>query len=109
MRPRYSTRCTVWATAFFSTNGRFEHGYIHELSVPGYRLLSTATLQVGQTIDLEFRVTPEHVPIRAVLAVVRWVKGPYAGVEFIGMSPANQARLRHLMDYREDGAIPAVA
>ena len=52
-------------------------------------------------MNLQITVTPAHAPLRVPLAVVRWVASPWVGLEFIGMSPADQIRLRHLVAYGE--------
>ena len=99
MKPRYSPRHSVQGIAMFSTSDGIGHGQIHDLSVPGCRLETMASLHVGQTVNLQFSVMPPLPPLRVPLAVVRWVKSTCAGFEFIGMSPADQAQLRLLMDY----------
>jgi hypothetical protein len=40
-------------------------------------------------------------PLRIALAVVRWVKGRRAGLEFIRMAKEDQARLRRHIGYVE--------
>jgi len=101
MKPRYSPRHSIRAIASFSTNDGIGHGHIHNLSVPGCRLETTASLRVGQAVNLQLNVMPQLTPLRVPLAVVRWIKSPWAGLEFIGMSPADQVQLRLLLDYHE--------
>ena len=100
MNPRHSPRLPVQAFATFSTDGGIETGQVQDLSVPGCRLESMAALQVGQTVNLHLTFKPTHAPLRIPLAVIRWVESPWAGLEFIGMSIADQARLRRLVGYR---------
>ena len=99
MKPRYGPRRSIQAIASFSTSDDIGHGHIHDLSVPGCRLETTAALCVGQTVNLQLYVMPQLTPLRVPLAVVRWIKSPWAGLEFIGMSPADQVQLRLLVDY----------
>jgi hypothetical protein len=40
-------------------------------------------------------------PLRIALAVVRWVKGRRAGIEFIRMAKEDQTRLRRHVGYAE--------
>ena len=101
MTPRYSPRRSIQAIASFSTSDDIGHGHIHDLSVPGCRLETTASLCVGQTVNLQLYVMPRLTSLRVPLAVVRWIKSPWAGLEFIGMSPADQIQLRRLVGYRD--------
>ena len=50
-------------------------------------------------MNLQLNVMPPLPPLQVPLAIVRWVDSPCAGLEFIGMSPADQAQLRLLVDY----------
>ena len=97
MKPRYSERRPVHATASFVTEEGVGYGCVQEISVPGCRLRTPAFLEVGQTLNLEFRFAGQDTPLRVPLAVVRWVQSPFAGLEFIGMSWPDQARLRQLV------------
>jgi hypothetical protein len=109
MKPRYSPRRPIQATASFSCNGRVDYGYIEDLSCPGCRILTAAPLKVGDSLNLLFRILRHELSLRAPLAVVRWVLPPFAGLEFIGMSPADQGRLRQLVDEGEHGSHHAPA
>jgi hypothetical protein len=75
MEPRYCARCAIQAAAFFYTEGWSANGYIEDVSIPGCRLLTAAPLQVGQALNLQFRVRQEEAPLHSPLAVVRWVNG----------------------------------
>jgi hypothetical protein len=97
MKPRYSPRRPIQATTSFSCNGRVDYGYIEDLSIPGCRILTAAPLQVGDSLNLMFRILRHELSLRAPLAVVRWVRPPFAGLEFIGMSPADQRLLCQLV------------
>ena len=109
MKPRYSARHAIQAAASFYTNGLSENGYIEDVSIPGCRLLTAAPLQVGQTINLQFRVKQDEPPFHSPLAVVRWVNGYVAGLEFIRMAPEDQSRLRELVHDREQTKAECVA
>ena len=76
MKPRYSPRHSIHAIASFSTNDGIGHGHIHDLSVPGCRLETTASLRVGQAVNLQLNVIPQLTPLRVPLAVVRWINSP---------------------------------
>ena len=99
MKPRYSPRLSIPSIAMFSTSDGVGHSHIHDLSVPDCRLETTTVLRVGQTVNLQLMFMPAQVQLRIPLAVVRWVEPPWAGLEFISMSP-DQAQLRW-MAYRD--------
>ena len=91
MKPRYSLRRSMQAVASFSTPECLGQGYISDLSVPGCRLDTTASLRPGQTVNLQIIFTPAYPPLHIPLAVVRWVEPPWAGLEFISMSPPTRS------------------
>jgi hypothetical protein len=64
-----------------------------DLSIPGCLLETGLRLKVGQSLQLRF-LLPSGNAFGVSLTVVRWTNGTKAGVEFIRMSEADQARLR---------------
>jgi hypothetical protein len=71
-----------------------------DLSVPGCLLETGLHLKVGQSLRLKLTVASGK-PLGITLAVVRWVNGRRAGIEFIRMSKEDQARLRRHAGYVE--------
>lgn len=73
------------------------HGHLVDLSVPGCLLKTGVKLKVGQYLEMRLSFASSQSPVQVKLAAVRWVNGWKAGIEFIRMSEADQARLRWLV------------
>jgi hypothetical protein len=97
MTPRYSDRRRIQAVARFTVNDHREYASIRDLSLPGCLMYTGALLHQGQTLDLEIHVSAWDSPLSVPLAVVRWIRPPFAGLEFIRMSSHDQVRLRELV------------
>jgi hypothetical protein len=93
MTKRYSVRKAVDGSACIAADGRVGHGQLLDLSVPGCLIETDLPLHVGQPVQLRLRHSDGHA-LRVPLAVVRWVKGRHAGMEFLRMAQADQVRLR---------------
>ncbi|MBX3235494.1 MAG: PilZ domain-containing protein [Nitrospiraceae bacterium] len=101
MKSRYSQRATVKCTCSFSCDGILSQAQVVNLSVPGCLLKTRLKLKVGQSLLLRLAFAGTQTPLHVTLAVVRWVNGAEAGVEFIRMSEADQIRLRWLAGHVE--------
>ncbi len=101
MKNRYTKRQPVQSTCILSCEGMIGQGQLVNLSVPGCLLKTNMKLKVGQYVDLRLSFATSQTPLQIKLAAVRWVKGGQAGVEFIRMSEADQARLHFLAGYIE--------
>jgi hypothetical protein len=94
MTHRYSLRRPLLGGVTLSCEGSVGHGTLLNLSVPGCLVDATLKLRMGQFIQIRLTLSPADVPLWIPLAAVRWVNGSKAGLEFIRMSPHDQARLR---------------
>ncbi len=101
MKKRYTKREPIQSTCILSCDGMIGQGQLVNLSIPGCLLNTNMNLKVGQYVDLRLSFATSRTPLQIKLAAVRWVKGGQAGVEFIRMSEADQARLRLLAGYIE--------
>ena len=85
MTPRYSPRKAIECTVSIAAQDRLGHGSVLDLSVPGCLVETGLRLEPGQLLQLKL-MFPTGKPLSVTLAVVRWVNGWKAGVEFIRMS-----------------------
>ena len=93
MTARYSRRKTIDGSACIAAEGLVGNGRVLDLSVPGCLLETGLHLKLGQTLRLRMTYAGWK-PLSISLAVVRWVNGRHAGIEFIRMSEEDQACLR---------------
>ena len=100
MNARYGSRRSVECTACIASDGLVGKGRILDLSVPGCLLETGLQLKIGQSLRLKVMFSGGQ-QLGVSLAVVRWVNGRKAGVEFLRMSEADQARLRWHVGYVE--------
>ena len=100
MISRYSSRKAIECTASLASQGRLRQGRVLDLSVPGCLLETGLRLEPGQSLQLKL-MFPIGKPLSVTLAVVRWVNGWKAGVEFIRMSQEDQALLRAHVGFAE--------
>ena len=90
---RYSQRKGVEGSVCIAADGLLGNGRIVDLSVPGCLLETGLQLQANQPLRLRITYGTGK-PLSVSLAVVRWVNGYRAGIEFIRMSEEDQVRLR---------------
>jgi hypothetical protein len=70
------------------------------LTVPGCLVETGLHLKPGQSLQIKIML-PGGKSLACTLAVVRWVNGRRAGVEFIRMSEEDQARLRWQVGFQD--------
>jgi hypothetical protein len=102
MTARYSSRKTIDCKVSIISQGILGHGRVLDLSVPGCLFETGVHLQAGQSLQLKL-VFPTGKPLTVTLAIVRWINGAKAGVEFIRMSQEDQALLRGMWALRRNG------
>ncbi|HET6676128.1 MAG TPA: PilZ domain-containing protein [Nitrospiraceae bacterium] len=100
MTARYSLRKAVEGSACIVAEGLLGNGRVLDMSVPGCLVETGLQLKVGQFLRLRIMYAGVK-PLGIGLAVVRWVNGRHAGIEFIRMSEEDQARLRWHVGYVE--------
>lgn len=71
-------------------------GSVINLSIKGCQVESDAGVQVGDAMSLII-LLPEDAPTTVDLALVRWAKGQYFGVEFVSLGAAEMNRLRSFL------------
>lgn len=104
---RQHDRCMVSRTCLLSFapfaptlnfNGDVEgEGVVLDLSPGGCKIGSEAGVKVGDAMSLIILLPGATCPTAVDLALVRWGKGPYFGVEFVSMGTAEQDRLRQFI------------
>ena len=100
MTARYSQRKGVEGSVCIAADGLLGSGRIFDLSVPGCLLETGLQLQANQPLRLRLTYGTGK-SLSVSLAVVRWVKGYRAGIEFIRMSEEDQVRLRWHVGFQE--------
>lgn len=98
MTPRYSVRRPVQGTVAIDTKGLIGQGRVMNVSVPGCLLETGLHLHIGQAVQLQLKIS-NGIAMTVDLAMVRWINGCQAGLEFIGMSTEDQAQLRSVCGY----------
>jgi len=71
-------------------------GTVVNLSVKGCRVLSDATVELGDHLSLSFDIRQKD-PLMIDLATVRWAQGRAFGLEFISVGLAEEKRLRQFI------------
>lgn len=72
-------------------------GVVLNLSPGGCKIGSEAGVKVGDAMSLIILLPGETCPTAVDLALVRWGKGLYFGVEFVSMGNVEQDRLRQFL------------
>lgn len=72
-------------------------GVVLNLSPGGCKIGSEAGVKVGDAMSLIILLPGETCPTAVDLALVRWGKGLYFGVEFVSMGNVEQNRLRQFL------------
>lgn len=104
---RQHRRCVVAKTCLLSFapfaptisfDGDVEgEGVVLNLSPGGCKIGSEAGVKVGDAMSLIILLPGETCPTAVDLALVRWGKGLYFGVEFVSMGNVEQDRLRQFL------------
>lgn len=92
LQRRHRLRLPVKLPATISSNQGRGMGVVTDLSMRGCALETEIGLHEGAAVDLQVLVPNEESAI-VVNAVVRGVNAPRMGVEFVGLTPAETARL----------------
>jgi hypothetical protein len=100
MTRRYSRRKAVDGSACVAAEGLLGNGRVVDLSVPGCLLETGVHLKARQSLRLRI-IFGAGKPLSISLAMVRWVNGRHAGIEFIRMPEEDQARLRWYVGFQE--------
>lgn len=93
MITRYGPRVSVTGSANLTGDRTSGTGRVLDLSLPGCLLEYPNALRGGDYVQLRLFLPDRAAPMSIPLAVVRWVKGTLAGLEFIRSSKGDQARL----------------
>lgn len=102
---RYSPRRPFTCRVTLSCDGLVGQGTLLDLSVPGCLIETGLKLKVGQFIQMRFTLSSTHASLWIPLAVIRWINGSKAGVEFIRMSEVDQAKLRRYVGFAESSRL----
>lgn len=86
----------VQAQVLSATGELLGTGHIVELGPSGVRIDVGVPLQVGDELEVVFRLPGAKEPIRSK-CLVRWHQAPAAGLELVGMAPEQAQALRELV------------
>ncbi|SRR5713101_223516 len=78
--------------------GRAEPGLALNLSLHGMLMQTSASLRVGEQVDLEFALGEDPSPLRVPGRAVRQAGSQNYGIEFTDVEPETAARLRGFLD-----------
>lgn len=73
-------------------------GTLHSLSIRGCGLATTSPAEKGAFLRVLFSYAEHEAPIEVQVAVVRSVEEARMGLEFLGIKPEEEERLRYLME-----------
>ncbi|PYN57277.1 MAG: hypothetical protein DMD92_14505, partial [Candidatus Rokuibacteriota bacterium] len=105
-------RIAVRAPLVVSAAGARVDGEITGLSLKGCTAWTRVRLREGATVRLELLLEPAEPPVVVAAALVRSVRSDKAGIDFVGVNPDEELRIRrvltslhHVED--DDGVPPA--
>jgi hypothetical protein len=94
---RKQVRFTVQFRSTFSANQQEGEGRTVDLSLGGCKIESNAPVVAGTKYEMRLYVPGFDWPLRIEEAYVRWTKVGVFGVEFMGVRPEEQTKLRTLV------------
>jgi hypothetical protein len=97
MVTRYGPRVPVTANVLLAGDRTSCDGRVLNMSTPGCLIECMHRLRVGDYVQLRILLPDHSAPVNVPLAVIRWVNGKRAGVEFIRSSKVDQHRLTTLV------------
>jgi hypothetical protein len=106
--PSHCQRKGIQGSACIAAEGLLGNGRVLDLSVPGCLVETGLHLKAGQPLRLRITYGAGK-PLSISLAVVRWLNGRRAGIEFIRMSEEDQVRLRWYVGFQEHCRQPSTA
>jgi len=68
------------------------HGRMNDIAEGGLGVLMASELPAGEVVQVEFMLPPDAEPFRA-RAVVRYRKGYFHGIEFLGLSDEQKQQI----------------
>lgn len=81
-------------------------GRVIDISPEGCRIRCAGTEPPGQYFPVEMLLAGQHDRLKVDLAVKRWSREGDIGIEFVRMTPDDQARLRALIRSCNENALP---
>ena len=74
--------------------GREGIGVVFDVSMKGAKVMSEAGIQRGDRLSVRLSLPNQASPMTVEEATVRWGKDQVYGIEFLGLSPVAEMRLR---------------
>ena len=81
------------------------HGRMNDIAEGGLGVLMASELPAGEVVQLEFTLQPNTEPFRA-RAVVRYRKGYFHGIEFLGLSDDQKSQILEFCEDLEPAGLP---
>ena len=104
-------RIAVRAPLVVSGAGARVDGEITGLSLQGCTAWTRVRLREGATVRLELLLEPAEPPVVVAAALVRSVRSDKAGIDFVGVSPDEERRIRRILTslhhVEHDEGVPA--
>lgn len=99
---RRGRRVKISHRLFFFGEDDFEgEATILDISTGGCRVSSVTEVKVGMILKLSLFLQDQPWPLRIDESIVRWVRAPTFGLEFLGVRPAQRERLRAILMKRK--------
>lgn len=92
--PRFPVQ---FRSSFSATNVVSGEGTLGDLSIRGCRIYSLIEVKSGTALQLRIKVSDDEPPIQINQAIVRWYRDNSFGLEFVGLTPDEWARLHHVV------------
>ena len=100
---RRGRRVKISHRLFFFGEDDFEgEATILDISTSGCQVSSVTEVKVGMILKLSLFLEDQPWPLRIDESIVRWVRNPTFGLEFVGVRPAQRERLRAILMKRKD-------
>jgi hypothetical protein len=91
--PRYQMQVRI----FFASGSLEGEGVVQNLSRGGCCVTSETTAPDGAELNAWIYFPDYEWPLKVDRAIVRWTKPNQFGLQFLGLQPAQQARLRSVL------------
>jgi c-di-GMP-binding flagellar brake protein YcgR len=92
--PRFPVR---FHSSFHSVNIVSGNGLLQDISLFGCKILSSAPVRPGTSLDLRMEMGDDGPSIHVRQAVVRWIANGVCGLEFLDLSEPDWSRLQQLI------------
>ena len=103
--PRHRADLPLTVTILRDEGYTTVHGRMNDIAEGGLGVLMASELPAGEVVQLEFTLQPNTEPFRA-RAVVRYRKGYFHGIEFLGLSVDQKSQILEFCEDLEPAGLP---